>query len=86
MDASSASFSPSAILFLLGGVLGSAAGFVGIRWVLSLGEFGLPFAREGSWSITMDWRVMTFVLVVSLTTGVLFGLFPHFSTRGSARA
>lgn len=53
----------SAILFLLGGVLGSAAGFVGIRWVLSLGEFGLPFAREGSWSITMDWRVMTFVLV-----------------------
>ena len=66
----------SVILFLLGGFLGAAVGFTGIRWLLSLNEFGLPLARDGGSSITMDWRVMTFVLIVSLATGVLFGVFP----------
>ena len=31
----------------------------------------MPFAREGSWSITMDWRVMTFVLVMVLIVTLL---------------
>jgi predicted permease len=66
----------SAILFLFGGGIGAALGFGGIRWLLSLKEYGLPLAGDGGASVTMDWRVMTFVLGVSLVSGLLFGLFP----------
>lgn len=70
----------SAMLFLLGGTLGSILGFVGMRWLLSLNEYGLPLAGKGGSAVSMDWRVMMFVLTVSLATGVLFGLFPAFQS------
>jgi predicted permease len=66
----------SAMLFLFGGALGTVLGFGGIRFLLSLKEYGLPLAGDGGASVTMDWRVMTFVLSVSLMSGVVFGLFP----------
>src|SRR5262249_37568273 len=70
----------SRMLFLVGGAFGSVLGFGGIRWLLSLNEYGLPLAGEGGAAVSMDWRVMTFVLIVSLATGVLFGLFPAFQS------
>jgi predicted permease len=66
----------STILFLFGGVFGAALGFGGIRWLLLLNEYRLPLTGDGGASVTMDWRVMTFIFGVSLASGVLFSLFP----------
>lgn len=60
----------SALLGVLGGVAGSVLAIWGVR--LLVGIFGagttLPLAP--------DWRVLTFTIVVSLLTGIAFGLVP----------
>jgi predicted permease len=63
----------SVLVSLTGGVLGVALGFVtmaGLR--AALPPFSLP--REAS--VTIDVRVLAFALVLSVVTGVLFGLAP----------
>ncbi len=68
----------SVVLSLAGGALGLALGFVGIRALLSVDTAGLPrIGRDGS-LVGVDWRVLAFTLIVSLGTGVLFGLIPAF--------
>ncbi len=68
----------SVVLSLAGGALGLALGFVGIRSLLSINTAGLPrIGRDGS-LVGIDWRVLAFTLVVSLGTGILFGLIPAF--------
>ncbi len=66
--------SESILLALLGGVAGSLLAVSGVR--LLVGMFGsgtvLPLAP--------DWRVFAFTTGVSLTTGILFGLFPALQT------
>jgi len=73
----------SVMLSLLGGILGLALGFVGVRALLAVSPAGLPRIGDDASSIGMDWRVLTFTLGAPLLTGILFGLFPAFSASCS---
>ncbi|HEY6945025.1 MAG TPA: ABC transporter permease [Candidatus Acidoferrum sp.] len=65
------------LLALLGGAVSIAVGFLALKWLfLLLPEHFLPVA-----SVPLDGRVMTFTLVVSVLTSVLFGMFPAFAAR-----
>jgi predicted permease len=66
----------SVLLSLVGGVLGLAMGIAGIRALLSINTAGLPRIGQDGSLVGIDWRVLTFTLLVSLGTGVLFGLIP----------
>jgi putative ABC transport system permease protein len=66
----------SVMLSLVGGVVGLAAGYAGIRAILSVSPGNIPrIGLQGS-SVDLDWRVLLFTLALSLLTGVLFGLVP----------
>jgi len=77
----------SVILSVLGGILGLFVGLAGIRAILGLYP-GNPllgrldvigvFPRIGGKGSAFDWRVMAFTFLLSLFTGVLFGMIPAF--------
>jgi predicted permease len=69
----------SVLLAVTGGLLGSALGFLGVRWLLSISPADLPRIGENGAAVGVDWRVLGFTLLVSCATGILFGLFPAFS-------
>jgi predicted permease len=71
----------SVVLSLAGGILGSLLGFAGIRALLTINTAGLPRLGQDGVALTMDWRLLLFVVVVSLATGIVFGVFP--SLQGS---
>ena len=60
------------VLSLAGAVLGLMLAFGGLRLILNTGAASIPRADE----IALDWRVLLFTLVVSVLTGVVFGLAP----------
>ena len=62
----------SVLLSLLGGVAGLLLAYWGIRTVVALNPANLPRLNE----VGIDGPVLVFTLVVSLLTGVLFGLVP----------
>ena len=64
--------SEAAVLALVGGCLGLLLGYWGLKLLLSLNQGNIPRVEE----ITLDWRVLGFTLLISLVTGVLFGLAP----------
>ena len=64
----------SVVLSLAGGVFGLILGIAGIRALLALNAGDIPRIRQSS--VSADWRVVGFTLLLSLTTGVLFGLIP----------
>ncbi|MBA2603235.1 MAG: ABC transporter permease [Acidobacteria bacterium] len=66
----------SVLLSLVGGMLGLILGVLGIRALLSVNTAGLPRVGEYGAFVTVDWRVVAFAFLVSLATGVLFGLIP----------
>ena len=66
----------SVMLALAGGVLGVAAGYAGIRALLSLSPGDIPRLGPGGSSVSLDWRVLGFTLALSILTGILFGLIP----------
>jgi putative ABC transport system permease protein len=66
----------SVVLSVAGGALGLALGLVAIRALLSVNTAGLPRLGEHGVLVGIDWRVLTFTLVVALGTGIVFGLFP----------
>jgi predicted permease len=66
----------SVVLSFAGGVLGLVVGFVGMRALLAVNTAGLPRLGEGGSLLGMDWRVVTFTVLLSLGTGLLFGLVP----------
>jgi len=68
----------SVVLSLVGGVIGTALGFVGIRALLSIDTAGLPRIGSNGSLVGIDWRVLSFTLLVSVGTGLLFGLIPAF--------
>jgi predicted permease len=68
----------SALLSVIGGALGLALGLTGIRWLLSINTAGLRRVGEAGASVQLDWRLLAFTVVVSLGTGLLFGLVPAF--------
>jgi predicted permease len=70
----------SLLLAFLGGALGVLLAQWGIDLLLAVGPRDLP-RREG---IHLDRAVLTFTLVLSLATGVVFGLVPALHTSASA--
>jgi predicted permease len=66
----------SVMLSLAGGVVGLAAGFAGIRAILSASPGNIPRIGLAGSGVTLDWRVLGFTLALSLVTGVVFGLVP----------
>jgi putative ABC transport system permease protein len=66
----------SVVLSVAGGILGSVLGVLGIRLLLAVNTAGLPRIGQDGALVGVDWRVLTFTLLVSLATGVIFGLIP----------
>jgi putative ABC transport system permease protein len=71
--------SESLVLSLTGGFLGLALGVVGVRLLLSISPAGLPRIGEDGSAVTLDGNVLLFTFVVSVVTGILFGLIPAIS-------
>ena len=66
----------SIALSLAGGVLGLILGTAGIRALLLLNPGNIPRIGEQGSRVTADWHVVCFTLLLSLATGILFGLIP----------
>ncbi|MFZ0819756.1 MAG: ABC transporter permease [Candidatus Acidiferrales bacterium] len=62
----------SLLLSVLGGVAGLLLAVRGTKALLALG----PKNMLAGTPVSLDWRVMAFTMVVSLATGILFGLGP----------
>jgi putative ABC transport system permease protein len=67
----------SAILGLTAGATGLFIGYWALRLLTALSATSFPRVVEAH----MDLRVLAFTLLVSLATGILFGLAPAFSSR-----
>ncbi len=66
----------SVVMALLGGAFGLLLAMWGVDLLVSLSPENLPRVKE----VTTDWRVLGFTLLVSVLTGILFGLFPALAT------
>ena len=66
----------SVTLSLAGGVVGLIVGTIGIRALLAVNPGNIPRIGPHAAYVGIDWRVLTFTVLVSLLTGVLFGLIP----------
>ncbi len=66
----------SVLLSLAGGALGLVLGWFGIRALLAVNTAGLPRVGEEGALVGLDWRVLSFTLLVAVGTGILFGLIP----------
>jgi predicted permease len=64
------------LLGVIGGALGLALGVLGIHWLLSINTADLPRVGENGSGVHLDWRLLAFTAVVSIGTGVLFGVMP----------
>ena len=70
----------SVLTAVLGGVLGLAMAFLVIQTLVGMSPANIP--RMGD--VGIDWRVLGFTLVVSLVTGVVFGLVPALQSTNAA--
>ena len=68
----------SILLALLGGAIGTGIAYGGVRLLKAIGPDTLPRLQE----ITIDARVLAFALLVSIVSGILFGLIPAFKYAG----
>jgi predicted permease len=68
----------SLVLAVAGGALGLPFGYAGLRALMALNPGNLPRIGQHGSAVTLDWRVFAFTLVISLTTGILFGFLPAF--------
>jgi putative ABC transport system permease protein len=66
----------SLMLSITGSALGLFLGLTGVRALLAIYPGDIPRIGEHGSAIALDWRVLSFTLVVSLLTCVLFGLTP----------
>lgn len=66
----------SLVLSSIGGGLGLAVGALGIRALLALNPGDIPRIGPRGSGVSLDWRVLTFTLLVSVATGLLFGAWP----------
>ncbi len=67
----------SVILGMMAGVIGLFLGYWALRLLIALSATSFPRVAEAH----MDIRVLAFTLLVSVATGILFGLAPAFSSR-----
>jgi putative ABC transport system permease protein len=72
----------SLLLAFIGGIAGLATAMITLKAVLRFVPANLPRLGE----VNIDWRVLGFALLISLATGLLFGLAPaiHSSKAGLA--
>jgi predicted permease len=70
----------STVLSLLGGLAGLVVAYWGRNLLWS---FRPPFLPEGSIDLSFDPRVLGFTLVISLVTGLLFGIIPAIKASGT---
>lgn len=70
----------SVALSLVGGILGLILGMIGIRALLAINPGNIPRIGQHGSAVTVDWRVISFTLLVSFITGILFGLIPAFQS------
>jgi predicted permease len=70
----------STVLALLGGLAGLVVAYWGrnVLW-----SFRPPFLLDGSIDLSFDARVMGFTLVISLLTGLVFGIIPAIKASGT---
>jgi putative ABC transport system permease protein len=68
----------SVVLAMVGGALGLILGLIGIRALLAISPGNIPRIGEQGSAVSLDWRVLSFTVIISLTTGILFGLIPAF--------
>jgi predicted permease len=69
----------SLTLSLAGGLMGVGLAYGGLRLLLAYGPATLPRIRE----ITIDVRVLAFAMIVSIVSGVVFGLVPIAKLAGT---
>jgi putative ABC transport system permease protein len=62
----------SALLAILGGVLGVGLAYFGLRWLVAVAPANLPRIDE----VHVDARVLWFAVFVSMLTGIVFGALP----------
>ena len=62
----------SVMLGLMGGVLGAGLAYAGVRFLVVIGPANLPRLSE----ISIDARTLAFTLLLSVLSGLLFGLLP----------
>jgi predicted permease len=60
-----------------------AAGFSGVRLLLSISPGNIPRIGENGSAVGLDYRVLLFTLGISLLTGIFFGLAPAISASRS---
>ncbi|MGQ0737404.1 MAG: ABC transporter permease [Acidobacteriota bacterium] len=66
----------SLVLSLVGGVGGLALGAVGIRALLALNPGNIPRVGVDGEAVALDGRVLAFTAILSIVTGLVFGLLP----------
>lgn len=66
----------SVLLATIAGAVGLVLGALGIRALLAVNTAGLPRVGQDGSLVALDWRVLTFTLLASVVTGILFGLIP----------
>ncbi len=65
----------SLLLSTIGGLAGLLLAFSAIRAILALAPAIIPRLTD----VHLDWRAVTFTLVLSMLTGIVFGIFPAWS-------
>jgi predicted permease len=66
----------SVLLSVTGGIFGVILGMVSVRFLLSLNPGSIPRIGEDGAAVGLDLRVLAFTAIVSILTGILFGLIP----------
>ena len=66
----------SVLLSGVAALIGLGLGFAGIRFLIALIPATIPRIGVNGVNITLDWRVLSFVVLIALSTGLLFGLAP----------
>jgi putative ABC transport system permease protein len=66
----------SVALSMMGGIVGLGLGMAGIRALLAVNPGNIPRIGVNGAGVSIDWRVLAFTAVVSLVTGLVFGLIP----------
>jgi putative ABC transport system permease protein len=69
----------STLLSFGGGALGLIVGYAGVRALLAISPGDLPRIGVQGSAVLLDWRVLLFTLLISLVTGILFGVVPALS-------
>jgi putative ABC transport system permease protein len=69
----------SLLLAIAAALLGLGIGLAGVHALLRMVPSTIPRIGANGLNVTMDWRVLTFAVLITLMTGLLFGLIPGLS-------